>query len=589
MNKNYTRVVFAALLFVSLNLSAQQKTSDELLQGFDQYVTTAMTDWKIPGFAVAIVKNGKIVISKGYGLRDVKNNLPVDENTLFAIGSCTKAFTSAALCILVDRGMVDLDKPVINYIPSFRLYDNCATMNVTPRDLMCHRSGLPRNDLVWYGADLSRKEIMDRLKYLEPSKPFRTTFQYQNMMFLAAGYLTEQVSGMRWEDFVKENILTPLEMANTDFTIYEMQQSSDYSKPYEDDKGTVKEIPFREITAMAPAGAINSSVKEMSNWIILQLNNGTFGDKQIVSASSMSEIHSPQMIVPAAPSKDVFYQTYGFGWFITSYRGHLRIEHGGNIDGFTADVALYPDDSTGIVILTNMEGTEFNSIVRNYAIDKLLKLDEIDWSARFLPDFKKAEDNSMTADKDRDKDRVPDTEPSHKLSEYAGTFVNPAYGKIIITVNGDKLHMSYHTFESDLEHYHYDVFSANFEQQIGPLKFSFYSNPKGQIDRVASGLEPTTKDIEFTRAAVKKEMDYTVYIGSYILNDITLDVSLRGDKTLILTVPGQPPYELIPTSNNEFDLKGLAEFSVSFDLTGGKASQVTLHQPNGVFTAKRKM
>jgi len=257
---------------------------------------------------------------------------------------------------------------------------------------MCHRSGLPRHDFVWYGAGLSRKEIMDRLRYLEPSKPFRTTFQYQNMMFMAAGYLTEQVSQMPWEDFIKENILTPLEMPTTNFSVTVMQPGADYSKPYRDDDG-IKEIPFRNTDAMAPAGSINSSAKEMANWVIMQLNNGSFKDKQIVSSTSINEMHTPQMVAPGGMNKDVFYHSYGLGWDITSYRGHLRVEHGGNIDGFTADVALYPLDSVGIVVLTNMENTSLNSIVRNYAIDRLLGLEEKDWNGILLPMRKKAQED----------------------------------------------------------------------------------------------------------------------------------------------------------------------------------------------------
>jgi CubicO group peptidase (beta-lactamase class C family) len=412
MSKKYLQLVLPVIFFLlSTNLFTQQKTTEQTLQGFDEYVTKAISDWKVQGCGIAIVKNGAVIYAKGFGYRDVKNNLPADENTLFAIGSCTKAFTSTGVCILVDQGKIDLDKPVISYIPTFRLYDDYATMNITPRDLMCHRSGLPRHDFVWYGSDFSRKEIIDRLRYLEPSKPFRTTFQYQNMMFLTAGYLTEQVSGMQWEDYIKENILTPLDMSNTDFTVKAMQQTSDYSKPYRDEKGTVKEIPFRDIPAMAPAGAINSNVKEMANWIIMQLNNGNYNGKQIVTSSSMNEMHTPQMVSPGGMNKDVFYHSYGLGWDITSYRGHLRVEHGGNIDGFTAEVALYPMDSIGIVVLANMENTTLVSIVRNYAMDKFFGLEEIDWSARFFPDFKKSEENNNEEESNKDKDRVPDTEP----------------------------------------------------------------------------------------------------------------------------------------------------------------------------------
>ncbi len=578
---------FTLIILFSANLFSQQKSNEETLLGFDDYVAKVMADWKVQGCAVAIVKNGQVILAKGYGYRDIKNNLPATENTQFAIGSCTKAFTSTAFCILVDRGQAELDKPVLNYIPAFKLYDDYATMNITPRDLMCHRSGLPRHDFVWYGADLSRKEIIESLRYLEPSKPFRTTFQYQNMMFFTAGYIVEQVSGISWEDFIKENILTPLEMPSTNFSITSVQQSADYSKPYRETEGTVKEIPFRNLDVLGPAGSINSSAKEMANWVIMQLNNGSYKDKQIVSASLIKEMHTPQMISPGGMSKDVFYQSYGLGWFITSYRGHLRVEHGGNIDGFTADVALYPMDSIGIVVLTNMENTSLNSIVRNNAVDRFLGLEEKDWNGLLLPDHKKAEELEKNESNKEDKNRVPDTEPSHKLADYTGTFEHPAYGKMIISMKDDKLYFSYHTFESVLKHYHYDVFEPE-QEPIDGMKLSFYNNSKGEIDKVTSLLEPSVKEIEFIRAVETKNTDYSKYTGSYLLNDTVAEVTVRGEKTLILSVPGQPAYELAAKAKDEFDIKGLSGYSVSFNISGDKASEIVFHQPNGTFIAKRK-
>ena len=237
-------ISFLSFLTCPNGISSQQKSDEETLKGFDDFVAKVMSDWNIQGTAVAIIKNGKPVYMKGYGFRDVKNNLPVTVNTLFGIGSCTKAFTAAALCMLVDEGKMDLDKPVINYMPSFKLWDNYVTMNITARDMLCHRSGLPGHDFVWYGTDFTRKEIVDNLQYLEASQPFRTTFQYQNLMFVTSGYLVEQVAGITWEEFVKSRIFTPLEMNTSDFSVIDMQKTDDYSKPYIEIKGKVKEIPY---------------------------------------------------------------------------------------------------------------------------------------------------------------------------------------------------------------------------------------------------------------------------------------------------------------------------------------------------------
>ena len=583
--------VFLVFFVISVynNSFSQINTGDLKLDGYDQYVEKAMKDWNVQGFAVAIVKNGKIVFAKGYGLRDVKNNLPVTPQTLFAIGSCTKAFTSASVCLLVDDGKVDFDKPVIEYLPTFRLFDDYVTMHITPRDLLCHRSGLPRHDLVWYGADdLSRKDLFDRLKYLEPSKGFREVWQYQNGMFMTAGYLVEQISGQSWESFVQKKILDPLEMKSTNFSIYDMQKASDYSKPYAENKDVLKEVPFRNIDAMGPAGSINSNVMDMSNWVLMQLSEGKFKDNQIVSSGTLHQTHMPQMVIPGELNDEVFYSSYGMGWMITSYRGHLRIEHGGNIDGFSASVCLLPRDSAGIVVLTNMDGTTLPSVVRNYTIDKILDLSEIDWNARLLKDINKMKDEmKKTEDK---KEEVSNTSPSHPLKDYVGKFEHPAYGTIEIKNPGDDLTILYHGFDMKMKHINYDIFETK-DDRYPPVKIFFLTNPNGEVDKITSKLQEGVKDIEFKRVLEKKSVsgsELEKYVGEYEISGTVLTVDLRNKTTLIMTVPGQPQYELIPTKDNEFALKGLDGFSVKFNPATGKITEVVFNQPNGVFTAKKK-
>ena len=584
----YAFLVFFVISFYN-NSFSQINTGDLKLDGYDQYVEKAMKDWNVQGFAVAIVKNGKIVFAKGYGLRDVKNNLPVTPQTLFAIGSCTKAFTSASVCLLVDDGKIDFDKPVIEYLPTFRLFDDYVTMHITPRDLLCHRSGLPRHDLVWYGADdLSRKDLFDRLKYLEPSKGFREVWQYQNGMFMTAGYLVEQISGQSWESFVQKKILDPLEMKSTNFSIYDMQKASDYSKPYAENKDVLKEVPFRNIDAMGPAGSINSNVMDMSNWVMMQLSEGKFKDNQIVSSGTLHQTHMPQMVIPGELNDEVFYSSYGMGWMITSYRGHLRIEHGGNIDGFSASVCLLPRDSAGIVVLTNMDGTTLPSVVRNYTIDKILDLSEIDWNARLLKDINKMKDEmKKTEDK---KEEVSNTTPSHPLKDYVGKFEHPAYGTIEIKNPGDDLTILYHGFDMKMKHINYDIFETK-DDRYPPVKIFFLTNPNGEVDKITSKLQEGVKDIEFKRVFEKKSVsgsELEKYVGEYEISGTVITVDLRNKTTLIMTVPGQPQYELIPTKDNEFALKGLDGFSVKFNPATGKITEVVFNQPNGVFTAKKK-
>src|SRR5205814_7500103 len=231
-----------------LAFSVEQKAAKnpaDTLSGFDDFANGALKSWNVPGAAMAIVANGKVVSAKGFGLRDVKNNLPVTPDTLFPIGSCTKAFTTFVLGQLVDEGKLEWDKPVGRYVPGFRMFDDVTSRELTPRDLVTHRSGLPRHDLVWYNnQDLSRKEIVERLQYLPPSAELRQRFQYNNLMFLTAGYLIEQLTGTKWEQAVRARIFEPLGMARSNFADVDSQKTTDFAKPYRDDHDKLIEIPF---------------------------------------------------------------------------------------------------------------------------------------------------------------------------------------------------------------------------------------------------------------------------------------------------------------------------------------------------------
>ncbi|MEN3335272.1 MAG: hypothetical protein V7641_4637 [Blastocatellia bacterium] len=361
-------------------------TAQEALKGFDEVVTEAMKKFDVPGMAIAIIKDKEVIYSKGFGYRDVEKQLPVTSDTLFAIGSSTKAFTTFVLGTLVDEGKIEWDKPVRNYIPWFKLYDTGASERLTPRDLVTHRSGLPRHDLVWYNNyDASRKWLVERLPYLEPSADLREKFQYNNLMFLTAGYLTEVVTGKTWEEAVRERILLPLGMTHTNFSVADSQKEADaalgYRLPLKEKK--LEKMPFRPITNMGPAGSINSSVNDMSHWVIAHLNGGKYGDKRIANAATVEDMHLAHMTTGATIGRpDVSPDDYGMGWFVNTYRGHRRVQHGGNIDGFSANVALFPQDGVGVVVLTNLNGTPLRDLIVNVIADRLMKIEPVDWIAQ---------------------------------------------------------------------------------------------------------------------------------------------------------------------------------------------------------------
>ncbi len=580
-------------LLISTPFSAEEKTQKVDLEGFEKFVTKTMEEWKVPGLGISIVKDGKVIFSKGFGFRDVKKGLKVTPGTLFAIGSCSKAFTAVTMGILVDEGKLDWDKPVREYLPSFKLKDPFATEGMTPRDLVCHRSGLPRHDSMWYGSSATRKELFDRLQYLEPSKDFRTTYQYQNLMFMTAGYMVGRIAGTTWEKFVQNRIFGPLGMNDSNFSVEDSKKAPDFALPYTEKEDKVIEIPFRNIDTVGPAGSINSNVIDMADWLLLNLKKGKFGEKQIISEESLKEIHSPQMISSKSYKYDEsFYSTYGMGWGITAYRGHLMVSHGGGIDGFTASVNFMPRDNIGMVIFTNMSGTPLPVIVAYNAYDRLLGLDQIPWNKRIKDQRDKAKEEAEKAKKEKDKDRKLNTKPSHPLGDYTGDYEHPGYGVVAIQKEGDRLKGVFNSISFDVKHYHYDIFEMSNEFLDMTQKISFFTDNKGNISSLSVQLEDSVDAIVFTKMPEKKMKERSFlekFVGEYLLGEMTVTVSLRGDNKLVLFVPGQPKYELVPYKGTEFNLKNLTGYSVEFIVNkAGKVTEAKVTQPNGVFTAKKK-
>lgn len=489
-------LVFVLLTGVTDSVWASKKNID--LKGFDKFVNKQMDEWKVPGLAICILKDGKLIFSEGFGFRDIEKALPVTSNTLFAIGSCTKAFTTTAMGILVDEGKLDWDTPVQTYLPQFRLDDTFASERMTPRDLVCHRSGLPRHDMVWYNADASREELLNRLQYLKPSKDFRTTYQYQNLMFLTAGYMVGKITGTGWEKFIRTRLFDPLGMTDSNLSVELSKNSSDFAFPYIEKNGASIKIPFRNIDTMGPAGSINSSVTDMANWLLLNLSKGKIGDQQVISENSLLEIHSPQMISSNKLRYDeLFYNLYGMGWTITSYRGHPMLHHGGGIDGFTALVNFLPKDNIGLAILANNGGTPLPQIIAYNAYDRLLGLKQVQWSKRLMKQKKKAEETAKKTEKD--KDQKLNTKPSHPVDDYIGEYKNDGYGILFIQKKDESLEAVFNDIIYVMKHYHYDIFEAKNEMADTEQKISFHMDIKGNIQRLSIQLEPAVEPIIFKR------------------------------------------------------------------------------------------
>ncbi len=501
------RLVVLAFLCGSLAAAAQQTQTSApgKLDALDEFVNRVREHWNVPGLGLGIIQNGKVIFAKGYGFRNVEQKLPVTTRTLFPIGSTSKSFTALALAVLSDDGKVDWDTPVRQYLPAFQLQDQVATERMTVRDLLTHRSGLARHDLVWYSSSFTRKQMVERLRYLEMSKDFRSTFQYNNLMFMTAGYLAGEVSGLGWEGLVRKRLLDPLDMRATNFSDADSQQSPDYALPYAEIKGVVKRVPFKPIEEIGPAGSINSNIEEMLHYAQMLLDKGQYGGRQVVSEAGVKQVHSPQMVMGTAPRfAELGYPAYGMGWVIQSYRGHHYVWHNGGIDGFYALFCLLPNDNLGLVILSNRLGHPAAEIVAYNVFDRLLGLEPIAWSQRFQDEATKQKRAEEEQAKKASAARKPGTHPAHELKDYAGKYENPGYGTVTITLANDQLSLALNNLTAPLTHYHYEVFiSPEDSETMPPVKLQFNTNADGDVDGVAIPLQPGVNDIVFKRVVEK--------------------------------------------------------------------------------------
>ena len=479
------------------------------LQGFEDLVLKVMAEWKVPGLSVAVVADGRMVYTRGFGYRDLDRKLRVTSRTVFGIGSCSKAFTATTMGILVDEKKLEWDKPVRDYLPAFKLADEVASARLTPRDLITHRTGLPRHDNVWIRSPLSRAEMFDRLRFLDFSRDIRQVYQYNNLMVMTAGYLVGAVAGTSWEEFARTRILDPLGMAETNFSTDDSLRREDFSRSYTLVKGRVEEFPFYNADALGPAGSINSTAEDMARWLLMNLNRGAYGeklDKRVVSERTLAQIHAPQVVVPdEIRYPELFYPFYGMGWRVTSYRGHLLVSHGGAIMGFSALAAFLPRDGLAIVLLNNLEDAPVNSILAYFVYDRLLGLDPVDWSQRTRDDQAKSKALSEKRSQERDADRKAGTIPSHPLAAYAGLYEHPAYGAISVAWDGQSLKADYHQRSFVLEHYHYDVFRMKNDWMDVEYKVSFVADLKGEVSALAVPFESSVEAVVFVKKAPEEK------------------------------------------------------------------------------------
>jgi CubicO group peptidase (beta-lactamase class C family) len=596
------------LTLISATLLAQKTHhGTDPFAGLDTAFARALKDWHAAGFAVAVVDKQKVIYTKGFGYKDFEKKIPVTPHTLFAIGSCTKAFTASLIGMLNDKGTLDIDRPVRNYLPELKFYN--ATMNdhITLRDMMCHRTGLPRHDLAWYLFKTnSRDSLIQRIQYMEPSSGIRERWQYNNFMFMAQGVVVEKLTGKTWEDNIRERLLQPLGMSETNLSINDMIKTTDFSFGYDVKKDSiVNRDDYYIIDAMGPAGSINSNVLDMANWVTTWINGGKLIGKVILPAGYVQEAMSSQMVMGGAlPSKeapDVYFSTYGFGWMLSSYRGHYRVEHGGNIDGFSASTCFFPADSIGIIVLSNQSNSQVPSIVRNLIADRLLHLPYQDWDGYLKAIADKARSAAKMAEASKVIDHNTAPGPTHPLTDYTGAYQNPGYGSFEVALRHDSLLAFFSSGNWWLKPDKYDIFTpydddprtgVDTSGAFAGLKLQFNMDLTGNISSVSGQFEPTLdKSIVFSRAPRGLPLDSNQlkkYVGEYSIGPQAAKVYTKGN-TLFLLVPGQPEYELVNVGPDKFALKSLSGYFAQFVIDDqGQVNALLAIQPNGTFKATRK-
>ncbi len=487
-------------------------------EGLDAYVEQAQRAWGAPGVAIAVVKDDAVVFAKGYGVCALGKHVPVDEHTLFAVASTTKAFTAATLGMLVDEGKLSWDDPVTKYLPGFQLYDPYVTRELTVRDLLCHRSGLSRGDVLWYATDFSREEVLRRVRYLKPSWSLRARYGYQNILYLAASEVVAAVAGMSWDEFIRERLLRPLGMTRSVTSIRDFEGVENVAMPYhkDDDSGAITPVPYWNVDNIAGAGALNSSAVEMAQWVRLNLGGGVYAGERLLSAEVVREMQEPQMVINDPEWRKtekklklgINFSTYGLGWALYDYQGRKLIAHGGGLDGMRSEIIMAPAENFGVVVLTNltMIGAYLPNAIACRALDAYLGLPMRDWSADYLNVAEELKEEAATEKKKMEDAHAEGTTPSLPLEAYTGTYTDAMYGDVHVALEEGRLVLRFYRLVGDLAHWHYDTFRITWRNPVMGKKWVVFTlGAKGGADTLT--LEGMEEEIAFKRVREERQAD----------------------------------------------------------------------------------
>src|SRR5262245_52359753 len=602
LNRTSFRVAFVVVCLAAASawLRAQQpRPIESRLEGFDSYMAQVLRDWNVPGIGVGIVVKDKLVFAKGYGYRDYGKKLPFTPATTQPIASNTKLFTAMAAGLLVDEGKLDWDRPIRQYVPSIKFYNDDLDRTITIRDMLSHRTGITRHDLIWYKSDFTQKELFERLKYLEPSEAPRSVFLYNNMMYSGSGYSIELLSGKPWEAFVRDRLLTPLGMASTTFTIADMLKTAEPAVPYTErrDSTELYQIPYySDAIGVAPTGAINSSIVDMSKWLIALMNEGSVDGKQILPKAAVKQTLAPSIALPNTGLEvrgwgEILNAAYGMGRWTASYRGHLIAYHGGDLPGFHSQVSTMPYDGIGVIVFViGNHAAPLYNIVSYNVYERLLGLSLTPWSERQNTIRLKNKEAGMSARAKAGAGRVAGTKPSHKIDDYVGEFEHPAYGVLTIGKQGESLTFDFHKIKMPLAHFHFDRFDTPDDEQDGKWSVNFLTNPQGEIDRAEMSLDEAA--IVFARrvpAALTSTATLSQYVRTYATpSGGKFDVVIRPGGTLAIQNADGTFVNLIAWQPHRFRIKEFADVVYEFRVSGGRATDMKQVNPTGEYTYTRK-
>ena len=493
MRPQRSRVVHAACaVAVAVGAATALVAQPAPLAGFDALVAKGVQDWRAPGLAVAVVKDGAVVFSRGYGVRETGKPDPVDADTLFAIGSTTKAMTAALAGMLVDEGKLGWDDPVVKHLPWFQLSDPYLTREITVRDLLTHRAGLGGADYLWYGQPASPRDILTRIRLLAPAYSMRSSFIYQNVMYAAAGAVIEAAGGEPWDAAMRRRIFEPLGMTRTLATPARLAQQTNVAAPHDLIDGQVRTIENASVENVAPAGSVWSSVNDMARWTAMLLNGGKAGGRVLLKPETLEELFEPQALVnrtefyPTARLTKPKWVTYGLGWFQQDYRGRAVDFHTGSIDGMVAIHGLLREAGAGVLVLANRDHVELRHAIMFTVFDRFIGGGDRDWSAELQTLYGDLQKEADAARKKADERRVTGTSPSLPLARYTGTYADPLHGDVAVTLDGGRLRVKYGSaYAGALEHWNYDTFRARWEAAWrGTALVTFVLDASGQPARL---------------------------------------------------------------------------------------------------------